>query len=149
MTPRGAGAVLLLAAALWGCGGAAPDAGPAGGRGLDKLPPELRDAAYLGHEIFVLVDRAADYKGSHRGKPPRSLKQMGLDSLAGPVVRRITTVSDSSVIVVAYRQPRGRTVASCEANSRILEEAALNEGKFTLVCTTPSGAIAKYEVPSL
>jgi hypothetical protein len=148
MTRRAAGA-LLLATAVWACGGAASDAGPAGGRGLDKLPPELRDAAFLGQEIFVLVDRAADYKGSHRGRPPRSLKQMGLDSLAGPVVRRITTVSDSSVITVAYRQARGRRVASCEANARILEEAALNEGKFTLVCTTPSGAITKVEVPTL
>jgi hypothetical protein len=138
---------VLLAAALWGCGGAASDAGPDRGRGLDALPPELRDAAFLGREIFDLVDRAADYKGSHRGKPPRSFKQMGLDSLAGPVVRRITTVSDSSVVTVAYRQPRGRMVASCEANARILEESALNEGKFTLVCTTTSGAIAKYEVP--
>ena len=146
MTPRAAGAV-LLAVALWGCGGSASDAGPAAGRGLDNVPAELRDAAFLGREIFVLVDRAADYKGSHRGKPPRSLKQMGLDSLAGPVVRRITTISDSSVVTVAYRQPRGRTVASCEANARILEEAALNEGKFTLVCATPSGAISKYEVP--
>ena len=146
MTPRAAGGV-LLAAVLWGCGGTGSDAGSAGGRSLENIPPELRDAAFLGREIFVLVDRAADYKGSHRGKPPRSLKQMGLDSLAGPVVRRITTLSDSSVVTVAYRQPRGRTVASCEANARILEEAALNEGKFTLVCTTLSGAVAKYEVP--
>ena len=146
---RAAARRVLLAAALWGCGSTASDAGGDRGRGLETVPPELRDAALLGREIFELVDRAADYKGSHRGKPPRSLKQMGLDSLAGPVVRRITTVSDSSVIMVAYRQPRGRTVASCEANARILEEAALNEGKFTLVCTTPSGAIAKYEVPSL
>ena len=146
MTRRAARAV-LLAAALWGCGSAGSDAGPDRSRGLENLPPELRDAAYLGREIFDLVDRAADYKGSHRGKPPRSLKQMGLDSLAGPVVRRIATVSDSSVVTVAYRQPRGRTVASCEANARILEEAALNEGNFTLVCTTPSGTITKHEVP--
>jgi hypothetical protein len=146
MTGRAAQRV-LLAAALWGCGNSASDAGTDRGRGLETLPPELRDAAYLGREIFDLVDRAADYKGSHRGKPPRSLKQMGIDSLAGPVVRRITTVSDSSVVTVAYRQPRGRTVASCEGNPRILEEAALNEGRFTLVCTTPSGAIAKHEVP--
>jgi hypothetical protein len=146
MTCRAARGV-LLAAALWACGGAGSDAAPDRGRGLDALPPHLRDAAYLGREIFDLVDRAADYKGSHRGKPPRSLKQMGLDSLAGPVVRRIATVSDSSVVTVAFRQPRGRSVASCEANARILEEAALNEGKFTLVCTTPSGAITKHEVP--
>ncbi len=146
MTRRAARGV-LLAAALWGCGGAGSDDGPARGQGLDNLPPEIRDAAFLGREIFVLVDRAADYKGSHRGRPPRSLKQMGLDSLAGPVVRRIATVSDSSVVTVAYRQPRGRRVASCEGNARILEESALNEGKFTLVCTTPSGAISRYEVP--
>jgi hypothetical protein len=144
---RAAARRVLLAAALWGCGSTASDAGGDRGRGLETVPPELRDAALLGREIFELVDRAADYKGSHRGKPPRSLKQMGLDSLAGPVVRRITTVSDSSVVTVAYRQPRGRTVASCEANARILEEAALNEGRFTLVCTTPSGAITKHEVP--
>ncbi len=148
MTRRAAPGV-LLAAALWGCGGAASDGGPDRSRGLDAVPPELRDAAFLGREIFDLVDRAADYKGSHRGRPPRSLKQMGLDSLAGPVVRRITTVSDSSVVTVAFRRPRGRVVASCEANARILEESALNEGKFTLVCTTPSGAITKYEVPGL
>jgi hypothetical protein len=145
---RGAAQRVLLAAALWGCGTTASDAAKDRGRGVEDLPPELRDAAFLGRELFELVDRAADYKGSHRGKPPRSLKQMGLDSLAGPVVRRITTVSDSSVVTVAYRQPRGRTVASCEANARILEEAALNEGRFTLVCTTPSGAITKHEVPA-
>ena len=144
---RGAAQRVLLAAALWGCGTTASDGAKDRGRGVADLPPELRDAAFLGREIFELVDRAADYKGSHRGKPPRSFKQMGLDSLAGPVVRRITTVSDSSVVTVAYRQPRGRTVASCEANARILEEAALNEGRFTLVCTTPSGAITKHEVP--
>ncbi|MGH7628165.1 MAG: hypothetical protein ACREOF_02025 [Gemmatimonadales bacterium] len=155
MTRRAAPGVLLaaapgvlLAAALWGCGGAASD-GPDRSRGLDAVPAELRDAAFLGREIFDLVDRAADYKGSHRGRPPRSLKQMGLDSLAGPVVRRIRTVSDSSVVTVAYRQPRGRVVASCEANARILEESALNEGRFTLLCSTPSGAITKYEVPGL
>jgi hypothetical protein len=148
MTYRAARGV-LLAAALLGCGSTGSDAGRGRAPGLEKLPPELRDAAYLGREIFDLVDRAADYKGSHRGKPPRTLKQMGLDSLDGPIVRRIATISDSSVVTVAYRQPRGRTVASCEATSRILEEAALNEGKFTLVCTTPSGAITKHEVPGL
>jgi hypothetical protein len=146
MTKRAARGV-LLAAALWGCGSAGSDAGPDRSREFDDLPPELRDAAFLGREVFELVDRAVDYKGSHRGKPPRSLKQMGLDSLAGPVVRRIATVSDSSIVTVAYRQPRGRTVASCEGNARILEEAALNEGKFTLVCTTLAGAITKHEVP--
>jgi hypothetical protein len=147
MTRRAARGV-LLAAALCSCGGTGSEAAPDRGRRLDELPPEIRDAALLGWEIFELVDRAADYRGSHRGRPPRSLKQMGIDSLAGPVVRRIATVSDSSLVTVAFRQPRGRTVASCEANGRILEEAALNEGKFTLVCTTPSGAITKHEVPA-
>ncbi|HEX5386848.1 MAG TPA: hypothetical protein VFW66_09130 [Gemmatimonadales bacterium] len=115
---------------------------------MDTLPPAVRDAALLGREAFVLVDRAADYQGSHRGRPPSSLRQMGIDSLAPLFVRRIAVVSDSSLVTVAFRQPRGRRVAACEANPRVLEEASLNGGRFRLVCTTASGAVAQYEVPA-
>jgi hypothetical protein len=137
------GVALLLAAAA--CGGAPEAKAPAAHRGVDSLPPELRDATILGREVFQLVDRAVDYKGSHRGQPPQSFRQMGIDSLAPLVVRRIETVSDSSLINVAFRQPRGRTVASCEGNARVLEEASLG-GRFSVVCSTASGAIKQYEV---
>jgi hypothetical protein len=70
---------------------------------------------------------------------------MGIDSLAQLLIRRIQTVSDSSLITVAFRQPRGRTVASCEGNARVLEEASLT-GRFTVVCSTASGGIKQYAV---
>ncbi|HET7599841.1 MAG TPA: hypothetical protein VFK09_06090 [Gemmatimonadales bacterium] len=145
MSLRATGALLLLAA-LGACRDSSSTRTPAADRAVDTLPPELRDATILGREIFGLVDRAADYKGSHRGRAPQSLRQMGIDSLAPLVVRRIAVVSDSAMVTVAFRQPRGRRVASCEANARILEEAALNGGKFSLVCASASGALARYEV---
>jgi hypothetical protein len=132
----------LLAAA---CGGDSKAKAPAAARGVESLPPDLGDATILGREVFELVDRAVDYKGSHRGRPPQSLRQMGIDSLAPTFVRRISTVSDSSVITVAFRQPRGRTVASCEGNARVLEEASLTS-QFTVVCSTPSGTLKEYQV---
>lgn len=139
------GVALSLLAAGVACGGGSKAKTPAAARGVDSLPPDRRDATILGHEIFELVDRAVDYKGSHRGRPPESFRQMGIDSLAPTVVRRLRTVSDSSVITVAFRQPREHVVVSCEGNARVLEEAALS-GQFTVVCSTPSGAIKQYEV---
>jgi hypothetical protein len=73
---------------------------------------------------------------------------MGVESLAPVLVRRIRVVSDSSVVTVAFRQPRGRTVASCEGTAQVLEEASLSGGTFTIVCTTAAGSISKYEVPA-
>jgi hypothetical protein len=137
------GVVLSLLAAA--CGGDSKAKAPAAAHGLDSLPPDRRDATILGREVFQLVDRAVDYKGSHRGRPPQSFRQMGIDSLAPTFVRRINTVSDSSVITVAFRQPRGHTLASCEGNPHVLEEASLSS-QFTVVCSTPSGTIKQYEV---
>jgi len=148
MSRRAAPAVLLALAAA-ACGGSSPSSkAPARTSALDTLPPNRRDAALLGREVFRLVDRAADYKGSHSGHPPTSLRQMGVDSLAPVLVRRIRVVSDSSVVTVAFRQPRGRTVASCEGTAQILEEASLSGGTFSIVCMTAAGSISKYQVPA-
>jgi hypothetical protein len=140
--------LLLLAAGIVACGHSPPAKAAARDVSVDTLPPELRDAALLGREVFQLVDRAVDYKGSHRGRAPTSLRQMGMDSLAPLFVRRIAVVNDSSIVTVAFRQPRGRTVAACEGNPKILEDASLSGGRFTLLCTTPSGSISQYEVPA-
>jgi hypothetical protein len=148
MTRAAALAMLLLAAAGAACAGTSSAKRRRPVHAIDTLPPKLRDAALLGREVFDLVDRAADYKGSHHGRPPGSLRQMGLDSLAPLFVRRIAVVSDSPVVTVAFRQPRGRAVAACEGGLRILEEATLGGGRFTVLCTTPSGSIVKYEVPA-
>lgn len=143
-------AALLVAAGLAACAGSSSSKpkGSARATALDTLPPEQRDAALLGREVFQLVDRAADYKGSHLGNPPSTLRQMGVESLAPIFVRRIRVVTDSAVVTVAYRKPRGRAVESCEGTAAILEEATLRGGVFSVVCTTPSGSIGKYQVPA-
>jgi hypothetical protein len=110
-----------------------------------QLTPEQRDVHALGREIFDLVDRAVDYRGSHRGRPAASLRQMGVESLTTMTVRRMVNVQREPVITVSFRQPAGREVISCRGTSQILEEASLN-GRYTLMCTASSGAQRPMEV---
>src|SRR5215207_6115687 len=112
---------------------------------LSDLPPDDRDAHVLGREIFELVDRAIDYRGSHRGRPPATLKQMGVESLTTTTVRRIVNVAREPVVTVRFRQPAGREIVSCWGESKILEDASVN-GSYTLMCTASSGAQRQMEV---
>jgi hypothetical protein len=98
------------------------------------------DAEMLGREIFELVDRAIDYRGSHMGRPASSLRQMGIDSLSGATARRLENLAREPVVTVAFRKPGTHQIISCRGDSQILEEASLNGGRFTLMCTTASGA---------
>ena len=106
----------------------------------DQLPPDQRDGEVLGRELFELVDRAVDYRGSHQGRPAGSWRQMGIDSLTPTTVRRLVNLAREPVITVAFRKPEGRQITSCRGDSQILEEATLNGGQFTVMCTTSSGA---------
>lgn len=113
------------------------------GRGAPNAPqpPAARsDAEVLGKEIRELVDRAVDYRGSHQGRPAASFPQMGIESLTPATVRRLANVQREPVVTVAFRHPEGREVTACRGDSQILEEATLNAGRFTLMCTTPAGA---------
>jgi hypothetical protein len=131
---------LALALVLAGAGcGTEERATPAGAPSSD-LPPDRRDAEGLGREVFELVDRAVDYRGSHRGRPARSLRQMGVDSLTPATARHLISVEREPIVTVSYRKVEGREVTSCRGDSQILEEAALNGGRFTLMCTTRTGA---------
>jgi hypothetical protein len=112
---------------------------------LSQLTPEQRDAQTLGREIFELVDRAMDYRGSHQGRPAVSLKQMGVESLTTTTVRRIVNVQRQPLVTVSFRQPAGREIVSCRGDSQILEDASLN-GRYTLMCTANSGAQRPMEV---
>jgi hypothetical protein len=135
------GSWLALAFALAGAGcGTEERATPAPRRPVSDLPPDRRDAEYLGREVFELVDRAVDYRGSHRGRPAASLRQMGVDSLTPSTARSLLSLDREPVVTVKYRKAEGREVTSCRGDSQILEEAALNGGRFTLMCTTRSGA---------
>src|ERR671912_13449 len=75
-----------------------------------ELSPDQREAQVLGREIFELVDRAVDYRGSHRGRPAVSLRQMGVESLTATTVRRVVNVQREPVVTVAFRQTRGREI---------------------------------------
>ena len=132
-----------LALVLAGCTGTgSSNARPRADR---DLSPDQRDAQVLGREVFELVDRAVDYRGSHRGRPPATLKQMGVESLTTTTVRRIVNVQREPVVTVRFRQPAGREIVSCWGESRILEDASVN-GRYSLMCTASSGAQRQMEV---
>jgi hypothetical protein len=110
-----------------------------------QLAPDERDAQALGREIFELVDRAVDYRGSHRGRPAATLKQMGVESLTATTVRRMVNLQREPVVTVTFRKAAGREIVSCRGTSQIIEEASLN-GRYTLMCTSTSGAQRPMEV---
>jgi hypothetical protein len=144
MTGRIFWLVLLVCIALPGCKDQnASRTRPA--RDVSNLPPDERDASVLGREIFELVDRAVDYRGSHRGRPGANLTQMGIESLTTNTVRRVVNVQREPVVTVAFRQTAGREIVSCRGDSQVLEDAA-TKGSFTIMCTANSGAQRPMEV---
>jgi hypothetical protein len=136
---RAAAAAVLALVLLAACG-AKEGVRPAAGESRPDLPHDRRDAELLGREVFDLVDRAIDYRGSHRGRPASSFRQMGIDTLTPTTVRRLVNLEREPVVTVAFRRTESREIISCRGDSQILEEATLNAGGFTLMCTTNSGA---------
>jgi hypothetical protein len=132
-----AGAVLALV--LLAACGAKEAARPAADESRPTLPRDQQDAEILGREVFDLVDRAVDYRGSHRGRPASTFRQMGIDTLTATTVRRLVNLAREPVVTVAFRRTENREIASCRGDSQILEEATLNAGGFTLMCTSSSG----------
>jgi hypothetical protein len=133
-----AGAVLALV--LLAACGAKEATRPAAGESRPNLPRDRQDAETLGREVFDLVDRAVDYRGSHRGRPASTFRQMGIDTLTPTTVRRLVNLEREPVVTVAFRRTETREITSCRGDSQILEEATLNGGRFTLMCATSSGA---------
>ena len=134
MVWRVAGA--LLFAMIAGCDKKPPPAPIAEGVQTDAAPA---DAQQLATELFDLIDRVADYRSSHEGRPPRSLRQLGVDSLTPSTVRRLTVQGRTFQVTVAYRRKDGREVGACSAGEDALEQAALNEGRFAVSCETRQG----------
>jgi len=143
---RRAQAGLVLALVLLAGCGAKETARPRQTDTEESLPPDQRDAQNLGRELFELVDRAVDYRGSHQGRPAASFRQMGIDSLTSTTVRRLVNLAREPVITVAFRKTDTHEITSCRGDSQILEEATLNGGRFTVMCTTGSGAQRPMQV---
>ena len=147
MGRRAEAGIVLALVLLAGCGAKDADR-PRRAEPDETLPPDQRDAEGLGRELFDLVDRAVDYRGSHQGRPAGSFRQMGIDSLTPTTVRRLVNLAREPVITVAYRKTESREITSCRGDSQILEEATLNGGRFTVMCTTSSGAQRPMRVGS-
>jgi hypothetical protein len=111
-----------------------------------SLPPDQADAETLAREVLELVDRAIDYRGSHRGRPAASLRQLGIDSLTPTTARHLFNVNREPVVTVSFRKGDGRQITSCRGDSHILEESSINAGRFTLMCTSRSGARRPIQV---
>lgn len=135
-------ALLCLGAA---CG---EDDSPRSAAPLSKasLPADRLDAETLGREVLDLVDRAVDYRGSHRGRPASSLRQLGVDSLTPTTARHLVNVNREPVVTVQFRKADDRQITSCRGDSHILEEASINAGRFTLMCTSRNGAQRPVQV---
>jgi hypothetical protein len=131
---------VVLALAWVAACGAKDEARRPAAESRTSLPRDQRDAEALGRELFELVDRAIDYRGSHRGRPAASFRQMGIDSLTPTTVRRLVNLAREPVITVAFRRTESHEIVSCRGDSQILEEATLNGGRYTLMCATPTGA---------
>ena len=114
-----------------------------------KLPADQLDAETLGREVLELVDRAVDYRGSHRGRPASSLRQMGVDSLTPTTARHLVNLNREPVVTVQFRKVDGHVITSCRGDSHILEEAAINAGRFTMMCTSRSGVQRPVQVGGL
>src|SRR5690606_1394686 len=108
-------AVALVVAAACSSPDAAARSADTGGRAAASPASEEHDADLLGRRVFRLLDEAAAYRSSHRGRLPATVAQLGLDSLTRDMILRLGTRNDSSVARVAFRQPEGHTLSWCEA----------------------------------
>lgn len=104
------------------------------------------DQQVLGRELFELIDRAADYHSSHRGRYPASVAQMGVDSLTPTTARRLSSDNGALQVTVSFRHPTGHALVSCTGGAEALEGAALNSGKYAASCITPEGEVQPLEL---
>jgi len=84
------------------------------------------------------------YKTSHRGRLPRSLREVGIDSLTSATVRRLAIQDGEPLVTVLYRGAAGRRVRACSGGREALDEATLSGGAFTVDCTITTGSTVTF-----
>ncbi len=105
-----------------------------------------QEATLLGREVFDLLDRLAAYAASNQRTYPATLREAGIDSLTPKVARRIDTRAPPPKGFAMFRNPLGHLLTSCRGTTDLLEESALNDGRFTVTCTDSSGRSSPYKV---
>ncbi|HET8762734.1 MAG TPA: hypothetical protein VFM12_04920 [Gemmatimonadales bacterium] len=131
-------ALAVLAALLVACGKGKPAAEHAAALHTAADSAEM-DATVLGREIYHLLDLASDYRGSHRGRLPRSLRDLGTDSLTNDIARSVNASGPEFTAGAAFREPAGHFWVRCSGELKVLEDAVIGAGRYTLTCTSPSG----------
>jgi hypothetical protein len=106
----------------------------------------LDEATLLGRDVFLLVDRLAAYAAANQRKYPASLRAAGIDSLTPKIARRVDTRADPPLAFAMFRSPLGHQLTSCRGTTDLLEESALNDGRFTVTCTNADGQSSPYQV---
>jgi len=139
---------LACAAGVSACGS---DKSPAPGTQTARPAPPAGDVAQeeatlLGRDVFELVDRLAAYAAANQRAYPASLRQAGIDSLTPKVARRLDTRAAPPMAFAMFRNPLGHLLTSCRGTTDLLEESALNDGRFTVTCTDAEGRSSPYKV---
>ena len=117
---------------------------PAAGPRAEGTP--AGEAAILGGEIFDVVDRVMSFRSAHNDHWPRTLREVGVDSLTRTTIRRFSLQSGDPVVTAVFRSLEGHQVAACHGGVDIQEEASLNSGAFTVACTLTSGEESDFKV---
>ncbi len=107
------------------------------------------DAEILGKDLFEVVDVVMSYRSSHSGHLPKTLRQVGLDSLTPVGIRRLAIQGSRPLVTIIFRRPGERRVATCQGTSELLEDASLNSGLFAIQCTMRSGDERTFHVGQL
>ncbi len=145
---RAATAAVFALALAAACGG---KESAAGGQAPPPPPPPSgqvaqEEATQLGRDVFELLDRLAAYAASNQRKYPVSLREGGIDSLTKSIARRIDTRAAPPMAFSMFRNPLGHELTSCRGTTDLLEESALNEGRFTVTCTDSLGRSSPFQV---
>lgn len=131
--------LFLAVLILTGCSGQdrKPASNPEDAEITANTPEE--EAGILGRELYSLIDQAMSYKSSHRGRLPRSLRDLGIDALTSSTSRTLTVSGDEPTVTVEFRNLESHSLRSCRGNSDVLEEAAIGGGDFSVICITTTG----------
>ena len=95
------------------------------------------DAETLGREVLELVDRAVDYRGSHRGRPAGSLRQLGIDSLTPSTARHLVNVNREPVVTVSFRKIEDSCGRYPRAGGRTTSPASMRDRTSPKAVGTP------------
>lgn len=118
--------------------------GPAAPPRAERTP--AAEAAVLGGEIFDVIDQVMSFRSAHGGHWPRTLREVGADSLTRSTIRRLSFAGGDPVVTALFRSTEGRQLAACRGGSGIQEEASLNGGVFTVTCSLTGGQVSDFKV---